>query len=98
MILLVTREIIAKNAPSAYEVLSYVETAGHSSTTGPHIRFTEFRVPGHNLLAEPGKGAAVVLQCFTATAALVGTYSRGTSNSLCTYEIAFSIDYVFFIT
>jgi alkylation response protein AidB-like acyl-CoA dehydrogenase len=83
MILLVTREIIAKNAPSAYQVLSHIETTGHSSATGPHIRFTEFRVPGHNLLAEPGKGAVVILQCFTATAALVGTYFQLVAYLLC---------------
>jgi len=74
MILLVTRDIIAKNKLEAYQVLSHVELPGHSSTTGPHVRYTEFRVPDHNLLAAPGKGAPIILQCFTATAALVGKY------------------------
>lgn len=77
MILLVTRDIVEKNPPKAYDVLDHMELPGHTSTAGPHIRFTEFRVPGHNLLAAPGKGASVVLQCFTATAALVGAMATG---------------------
>ncbi|KAH8602290.1 acyl-CoA dehydrogenase/oxidase [Bisporella sp. PMI_857] len=77
LILLVTREVVARNKESAYQVLSHFETAGHTSTAGPHTRFTEFRVPDHNLLAAPGKGAQIVTQCFTATAALVGAMSVG---------------------
>jgi alkylation response protein AidB-like acyl-CoA dehydrogenase len=77
MILLITRDIVENNTSSAYEVLSHVETPGHSSTNGPHVKFNEFRVPGHNLLAAPGKGASIVSQCFTATAALVGAMSTG---------------------
>jgi len=72
LILLVTRDTIAKNNPDAYKILSHVELPGHSSTAGPHLRFSDFRVPDHNLLAAPGKGAPIILQCFTATAALVG--------------------------
>lgn len=77
MILLVTRDVVEKNTQSAYEVLDHIELPGHASTAGPHIRFTEFRVPRHNLLAAPGKGAPIVLQCFTATAALVGAMATG---------------------
>lgn len=54
-----------------------MELPGHSSTFGPRTRFTEFRVPGDNLLSAPGKGASVVLQCFTATTALVGAMATG---------------------
>ena len=69
MIILVTREVIAENDPKAYEVLNHFETAGFSSTAGPHTRFTQFHVPDHNVLAAPGgKGAEIVKQCFTATA------------------------------
>jgi alkylation response protein AidB-like acyl-CoA dehydrogenase len=77
VILLVTRDIVEKNTLKAYEVLDHMELPGHSSTAGPHIKFTEFRVPGHNILATPGKGAPIVLQCFTATAALVGAMATG---------------------
>lgn len=77
MIILVTRDIVEKNSPSAYQVLNHPELPGHSSNNGPHIRFTEFRVSGRHLLAAPGKGAPVVLQCFTTTAALVGAMATG---------------------
>ena len=77
MILLVTRDIVKSNNPEAYKVLKQLELPGHSSTTGPHVKYTEFRVPGHNLLAAPGKGAPIVSQCFTASAALVGAMSVG---------------------
>jgi len=70
MILLVTREVVANNEPGAYKVLNHFETVGFSSTAGPHTRFTNFRVPNHNVLAGPkGNGAEIVKQCFTATAA-----------------------------
>ena len=72
MILLVTRDIIAKNDSSAYQVLNHIELPGHTATTGPHLRYKNLRVPGNNLLAAPGEGAAIILQCFNATAALVG--------------------------
>jgi alkylation response protein AidB-like acyl-CoA dehydrogenase len=77
MILLVTRDIVDKNLPNAYEVLGHMELPGHSSAAGPHVKFTEFRVPNHNTFAAPGKGAPVVLQCFIATAALVGAMAVG---------------------
>lgn len=74
VILLVTREVVQKNKADAYKVLSHIETAGHSSTASPHTRFTEFGVPGHNLLCAPGKGAEVTVACFTATAALGASF------------------------
>jgi nitroalkane oxidase len=77
MILLVTREIVARNEASAYQVLKHIEIPGHTSTAGPHTRFTEFRVPGRNLLAAPGEGAAIVAQSFTSSACLVGAMSVG---------------------
>jgi len=77
MILLVTRDVVESNEKSAYQVLKHIEIPGHSSTAGPHTRFTEFRVPGHNLLAAPGKGAQIVAHSFTSSAALVGAMSVG---------------------
>lgn len=77
MILLVTREVIAANEASAYQVSEHIELAGHSSTTGPRIKYTHFRIPNANLLAAPGEGAAIVEACFTASAALVGAMSVG---------------------
>lgn len=77
MIFLITREIVASNPPDAYQVLSHMELPGHTSASGPHVKYKSFRVPSHNVLALPGKGAMIVQQCFTATAALVGAMATG---------------------
>lgn len=77
MILLPTRDVIAANNATAYQALEHLEIAGHSSTTGPRVKFTELVIPDKNLLARPGAGAAIVEGCFTASAALVGAMSVG---------------------
>jgi len=77
MILLVTPEIVAANPPNAYQVLKHLELPGHSSANGPHVKFTNFYVPSKYLLAEPGKGAPLIVQSFTSSAALVGAMSVG---------------------
>ncbi|GFG20446.1 nitroalkane oxidase [Aspergillus udagawae] len=38
MILLVTRENIHRNGPDSFQVIKHVETAGHTATSGPHIK------------------------------------------------------------
>jgi hypothetical protein len=75
LILLVTPEVIENNKPSAYQVLSHPELAGHIASTGPHVKFDNLRVPAKNLLAAPGNGAILVEQAFTFTAVLVGAMS-----------------------
>ena len=70
-IIIVTRDDIAANDHSAFQVLSHPKSIGHTAVNGPHMRFTNLRVPKANLLAPPGKGADVVEMTFTASAALV---------------------------
>lgn len=77
LILLVTRDVVESNDPNAYQVLTHLELPGHSSTAGPHVRFTEFHVPSHNLLSAPGHSVPIIEHSFTATAALVGAMSVG---------------------
>ncbi|KAL1644594.1 hypothetical protein SLS61_008760 [Didymella pomorum] len=72
LMLVITREDITNNAPGAYEVLSDPELGGHKSTSGPHTRFTNLRVPAANLLAKPGEGAKLVEKTFGMSAAIVG--------------------------
>lgn len=76
-IVVVTRDDIARNDTNAYQVLSHPETFGHVGVQGPHIKFTNLKVPKANLLAPPGKGADLVEQTFTASAALVGAMGVG---------------------
>ena len=77
LILLVTRADVEANETAAYTVLSDPELGGHKAVNGPHSRFSNFRVPATNLLAEPGEGAQPVEQTFTTSAALVGAMSVG---------------------
>jgi alkylation response protein AidB-like acyl-CoA dehydrogenase len=77
LILLVTRDDIANNDPSAYQILSDPELGGHKSVNGPHSRFTNLRVPHANLLAAPGHGAQVVERTFGMSAAMVAAMSVG---------------------
>ncbi|CAO2654508.1 Nn.00g112410.m01.CDS01 [Neocucurbitaria sp. VM-36] len=72
LILLVTRADIARNPPSAYQILSDPDLLGHKSVNGPHSRFTSFRVPSSNLLCAPGQGARIVERTFGMSAAIVG--------------------------
>ena len=75
IILLVTRDMIAANSPSSYKILDEPELMGHPATSGPHSRFTDFRVPVENVLAMGDAAVALVEQSFTASAAFVGAFS-----------------------
>ncbi|KAH7080638.1 acyl-CoA dehydrogenase/oxidase [Paraphoma chrysanthemicola] len=77
LVLLVTREDIARNDFSAFQVLSDSELGGHKSVNGPHSRFTNLRVPYANTLAPPGQGAQLVERTFGMSAAIVGAMSVG---------------------
>ena len=88
MILIVTSEDIARNSAGAFEVLAHVDTAGHGAVSGPHVRYTDLRVPAKNLLAPPGQGAPLIEGCFDATAAIVGAMSVGIMRA--TFDAALS--------
>ena len=75
IILLVTRDTVANNDATAYEILAEPDLMGHPATTGPHSRFTNFRVPEQNVLAVGEAAASLVEQSFTASASLVGAFS-----------------------
>ncbi|KAF4954897.1 hypothetical protein FGADI_4999 [Fusarium gaditjirri] len=90
-ILLVTRETIANNKPEAYQVLGEPELAGHITASGPHTRFTEFRVPHENLLCTPGiKAQSLVETAFAMSAALVGAMAIGTARAAFEEALAFA--------
>ena len=77
MILLVTRATIASNKPDSYEIISHPEFTGLTAVSGPHVRFTRFHVPAHNLLAAPGKGAPIITNAFNSSTALAAAMSVG---------------------
>lgn len=90
MILLVTIADIKRNAPGAFKVLRHVSTAGHTACSGPHIKYTNLRVPAKNVLCPPGTGASIVLGAFDCTAVLVGAMSVGVMRAAFDATLAFA--------
>ncbi|KAL4864085.1 hypothetical protein BDV12DRAFT_176682 [Aspergillus spectabilis] len=92
LILLVTRADIDRNAPGSFEVLKHIETAGHDAVSGPHIKYTNLRVPVKNLLCPPGTGAQLITQTFEMSAMLVGAMGVGIQRAVFDAALAFSSD------
>ncbi|KAL8722721.1 MAG: hypothetical protein Q9225_000833 [Loekoesia sp. 1 TL-2023] len=90
MILLVTAADIKHNSPGAFKVLRHISTAGHTACSGPHIKYTNLRVPAQNVLCPPGTGAAVVSAAFDCTAVLVGAMSVGVMRAAFDAALAFA--------
>ena len=90
MILLVTIADVKRNSPGAFEVLRHVSTAGHTACSGPHIKYTNLKVPAKNVLCPPGTGAPIVLGAFDCTAVLVGAMSVGIMRAAFDAALAFA--------
>ena len=90
MILLVTIADIKRNAPGAFKVLRHVSTAGHTACSGPHIKYTNLRVPAKNVLCPPGTGVPIVSGAFDCTAVLVGAMSVGIMRAAFDAALAFA--------
>ncbi|KAI5865918.1 acyl-CoA dehydrogenase domain-containing protein [Durotheca rogersii] len=90
MILLVTRADLERNGPDAFQVVGDVETMGHTSVSGPHIKYTNVRLPLKNVLCAPGDGAAVVNGAFDSSAVLVGAMSVGLMRAAFDASLAFA--------
>ena len=86
----VTRDIVASNGADAYQILSDPELMGHPATNGPHCRFTNFRVPDENVLVAGEGAASLVEQTFTASGALVGTFSVSVMRAAFTAALEFA--------
>lgn len=90
MILLVTIADIKRNSPGAFKVLRHISTAGHTACSGPHIKYTNLKVPAKNVLCPPGTGAAIVSAAFDCTAVLVGAMSVGIMRAAFDAALAFA--------
>jgi alkylation response protein AidB-like acyl-CoA dehydrogenase len=77
MIIMVTRADIERNNPDAFSVVRQLSTAGHTACSGPHIKYTNLRVPAKNVLCPPGTGAPIVSGSFDLSAVLVGAMGVG---------------------
>ncbi|RAK94980.1 acyl-CoA dehydrogenase family protein [Aspergillus ibericus CBS 121593] len=92
MILLVTRADLDRNPVGSFHVVKHVETAGHVAVSGPHIKYTNLRVPARNVLCAPGTGASIVTQSFDISAMLVGAMATGIQRAVFEAALAFSRD------
>lgn len=90
MILLVSKADFSQNLGGSFEVIKHLDTAGLSSTAGPHIRFQEFYVPEENLLVEPGNAGVIIERSFTSSAALVGAMATGIMSATFEAALAFA--------
>ena len=90
MILLVTSADIQANDPNAFQVVRHISTAGHTSCSGPHVRYTNLSVPAENVLCPPGTGAAIVSASFDCSAILVGAMSVGIMRAAFDAALAFA--------
>ena len=90
MILLVTSADIQANEPDAFQVVRHISTAGHTSCSGPHVRYTKVSVPAANVLCPPGTGAAIVSASFDCSAILVGAMSVGIMRAAFDAALAFA--------
>ncbi|KAI1630710.1 acyl-CoA dehydrogenase domain-containing protein [Biscogniauxia mediterranea] len=92
MVIIVTREDLDRNGPDAFQVIRQVETMGHTTASGPHIRYTNVRVPAKNVLCAPGEGAPIVNGSFDCSAVLVGAMSVGLMRAAFDAALAFAKD------
>ncbi|KAH8896578.1 acyl-CoA dehydrogenase NM domain-like protein [Thozetella sp. PMI_491] len=90
MIILVTRADLDRNGPSAFEVIRHVPMPGHTSSSGPHVRYTNVRVPAKNVLCPPGQGAQVAFGSFDMSAIFVAAMGVGVMRAAFDAALAFA--------
>ncbi|KAL4994527.1 acyl-CoA dehydrogenase/oxidase [Aspergillus recurvatus] len=92
MVLLVTRADIERNGRESFRVVKDIETAGHKAVSGPHIKYTDIRVPAKNVLCSPGTGAEIITHTFEISAMLVGAMGVGIQRAVFDAALSFSRD------
>ncbi|OOF90731.1 hypothetical protein ASPCADRAFT_135015 [Aspergillus carbonarius ITEM 5010] len=92
MVVIVTRADVDRNPVGCFHVVKHVETAGHVAVSGPHIKYTNLRVPAKNVLCAAGTGAPIVTQSFDISAMLVGAMGTGIQRAVFDAALQFSRD------
>jgi nitroalkane oxidase len=81
ILIVLTRAVIDSNRqngnPDCYSVVRHIATPGHTACAGPHLRFSNMRVPGRFILATGAEAVRIITATFTASAAIVGAMSVG---------------------
>lgn len=91
LVLLVTRADLDRSGPGSFEVLRQVSTAGSTTASGPHVRYSNVRVPARNVLCGPGMDAVTtVWSSFDQTAIMVGAMAVGIMRAAFDAGLAFA--------
>lgn len=91
MIIMVTRADLERSGDSSFQVLREVSTLGHTASgPGPHIRYSNVRVPAKNVLCHAGEAAAVISASFDLSAILVGAMAVGLMRTAFDTALAFA--------
>ncbi|KAI9645677.1 hypothetical protein NHQ30_006419 [Ciborinia camelliae] len=72
------------------KTLKHVPTAGHPACSGPHVKYTNLRVPTKNVLCPPGQGVTVLSGSFDCSAVLVGAMSVSVMRAVFEAALAFA--------
>ncbi|KAL4860903.1 hypothetical protein BDV12DRAFT_86361 [Aspergillus spectabilis] len=90
VVLLVMRADFERSGEDSFQVLKHIEMAGHVAVSGPHVKYTNVRVPAKNLLCAPGTGAQIITQAFETSAMLVGAMGVGIQRAVFKSALNFS--------
>ncbi len=81
MLVLVTRPILDQNRSDGnqdcYSIIRHLTTPGFTATAGPHVRFSNLRIPSRYVLATGATAAELITATFTSSAIIVGAMSVG---------------------
>lgn len=81
MLFLLTRAVLDQNFSdgnqNCYSTIRHPATPGFTATAGPHIRFSNLRIPSRYVLATGAAAAEIITATFTSSAAIVGAMSTG---------------------
>jgi alkylation response protein AidB-like acyl-CoA dehydrogenase len=90
MVVVVTRADLDRNGTDCFRVLRHVSTIGHTSVSGPYIRYTSVRVPASNVLATGSDAVRIIFGAFDWTAVLVGAQAVGLMRAAFDAALAFA--------
>ena len=81
MLMLLTRAILDQNRAAGnqncYGVVRHPITPGFTATSGPHIHFSDLRIPSRYVLATGAEAVRIITATFTSSAVIVGAMSVG---------------------
>ncbi len=81
MLIMLPRAVVDENRrkgnANCYTIVRHITMPGFTASVGPHIRFSDLRIPSRYILATGAEAVRNVTMTFTATATLVGAMAVG---------------------